>query len=85
MPQDRIALGDLQNSAEATRILGRICGFPMMALRHLSTSFHRETDEQTEMVNQIVAQYLQIDVSYKQDDLHTSLLLAELSYNNAEH
>ncbi|MBW0504089.1 hypothetical protein O181_043804 [Austropuccinia psidii MF-1] len=53
--------------------------------RDLSTAFHPETDAQTERVNQILEQYLQMYVSYHQDDWHTWLPLAEFAYNNAEH
>ncbi|MBW0584738.1 hypothetical protein O181_124453 [Austropuccinia psidii MF-1] len=53
--------------------------------RDLSTAFHPETDGQTERVNQILEQYLQMYVSYHQDDWHTWLPLAEFAYNNAEH
>ncbi|MBW0532544.1 hypothetical protein O181_072259 [Austropuccinia psidii MF-1] len=35
--------------------------------------------------NQILEQYLQMYVSYHQDDCHTWLPLAEFAYNNAEH
>ncbi|MBW0489966.1 hypothetical protein O181_029681, partial [Austropuccinia psidii MF-1] len=52
---------------------------------NLSTSFHPETDVQTERVNQILEQYLGMYVSYHQDDWHTWLPLAEFAYNNAEH
>ncbi|MBW0470253.1 hypothetical protein O181_009968 [Austropuccinia psidii MF-1] len=38
----------------------------------------------TEMVNQILEQYLWVYVSHHQDDLHTWLPLAEFAYNNAE-
>ncbi|MBW0515011.1 hypothetical protein O181_054726 [Austropuccinia psidii MF-1] len=53
--------------------------------RYLSTSFHPETYGQTESVNQILEQYLQIYVSYHQDDWHTWLPLAEFAYNNEEY
>ncbi|MBW0501581.1 hypothetical protein O181_041296 [Austropuccinia psidii MF-1] len=36
--------------------------------RDLSTAYHPETDGQTERVNQILEQYLQMYVSYHQDD-----------------
>ncbi|MBW0474329.1 hypothetical protein O181_014044 [Austropuccinia psidii MF-1] len=45
----------------------------------LSTAFHPETDGQTERVNQILEQYLQMYVSYHQHDWHTWLLLAEFA------
>ncbi|MBW0571849.1 hypothetical protein O181_111564 [Austropuccinia psidii MF-1] len=53
--------------------------------RDLSTAFHPETDGQTERVNQILEQYLQMYVSYHQDYWHTWLPLAEFAYNNSEH
>ncbi|MBW0512598.1 hypothetical protein O181_052313 [Austropuccinia psidii MF-1] len=60
-------------------------GLPKLKIsRDLSTAFHPETDGQTERVNQILEQYLQMYVSYHQDDWHTWLPLAEFAYNNAE-
>ncbi|MBW0522556.1 hypothetical protein O181_062271 [Austropuccinia psidii MF-1] len=53
--------------------------------RDLSTPYHPETDGQTERVNQILEQYLQIYFSYNQDDWNTWLPLAELAYNNYDH
>ncbi|MBW0571826.1 hypothetical protein O181_111541 [Austropuccinia psidii MF-1] len=53
--------------------------------RDLSTSYHPETDGQTERVNQILEQYLWRYVSYHQDDWNTWLPLAEFSYNNSDH
>ncbi|MBW0544297.1 hypothetical protein O181_084012 [Austropuccinia psidii MF-1] len=53
--------------------------------RDISISFHPETDGQTERVNQILEQHLQMYVSDHQDSWHTWLPLAEFSYNNAEH
>ncbi|MBW0533535.1 hypothetical protein O181_073250 [Austropuccinia psidii MF-1] len=52
---------------------------------NLSTSFHPETDGQTERVNQILEQSLWIYVSYHQDYWNTWFPLAEFAYNNAEH
>ncbi|MBW0568916.1 hypothetical protein O181_108631 [Austropuccinia psidii MF-1] len=54
-------------------------------LRNISTSFNPEKDGQTERVNQILEQYLWMNVSYHQDYWHTWLPLAEFAYNNAEH
>ncbi|MBW0498532.1 hypothetical protein O181_038247 [Austropuccinia psidii MF-1] len=53
--------------------------------RDLSTSYHPETDGQTERVNQILEQYLWMYVSYHQDDWNTWLPLAEFAYNNCDH
>ncbi|MBW0565326.1 hypothetical protein O181_105041 [Austropuccinia psidii MF-1] len=52
--------------------------------RDTSTSFHPETDGQTERVNQILELYLWMYFSYHQDDWHTWLPLAKFAYNNAE-
>ncbi|MBW0490907.1 hypothetical protein O181_030622 [Austropuccinia psidii MF-1] len=52
--------------------------------RDLSAAFHPETDGHTERLNQILEQYLQMYVSYNQDDWHTWHPLAEFAYNNAE-
>ncbi|MBW0495276.1 hypothetical protein O181_034991 [Austropuccinia psidii MF-1] len=53
--------------------------------RDLSTSYHAETDGQTERVNQILEQYLWMYFSYHQDNWNTWLPLAEFSYNNSDH
>ncbi|MBW0592539.1 hypothetical protein O181_132254 [Austropuccinia psidii MF-1] len=58
---------------------------PLKISRHLSTAYHPETDGQTERVNQILEQYLQIYVSYHQDHWNTWLPLAELASNNSDH
>ncbi|MBW0546950.1 hypothetical protein O181_086665 [Austropuccinia psidii MF-1] len=60
-------------------------GLPLSIIsRYLSTAFPPEADGQTERVNHILEQYLQMYVSYHQDDWHTWLPLAEFAYNNAE-
>ena len=51
----------------------------------LSTSYHPQTDGQTERVNQVVEQYLRIFTSYKQDDWSTLLPQASFVYNNTQH
>ncbi|MBW0565625.1 hypothetical protein O181_105340 [Austropuccinia psidii MF-1] len=53
--------------------------------RALSTSYHPETDGQTERVNRILEHYLWMYVSYHQHVWNTWLSLAEFSYNNSEH
>jgi len=52
---------------------------------NLSTAYHSETDGQTERVNQILEQYLQVYVNYQQDDWVNLLPLAEFAYNNTLH
>jgi hypothetical protein len=50
-----------------------------------STSFHPQSDGQTERVNQVLEQYLRIFCDYQQDNWLELLPLAEFSYNNAQH
>ena len=51
----------------------------------MSTTYHPQTDGQTEQVNQELEQYLQIFIGERQDDWYTLLPLAEFSYNNHIH
>ena len=48
-----------------------------------STSFHPQTDGQTERMNQTLEAYLRIFCNYDQDDWFDLLPLAEFAYNNA--
>ena len=48
-----------------------------------STSFHPQTDGQTERMNQTLEAYLRIFCNYEQDDWFDLLPLAEFAYNNA--
>src|ERR1700738_2795629 len=50
-----------------------------------STTFHPQSDRQTEHVNQTLEQYLRIFCDYQQDNWLDLLPLAEFSYNNAKH
>src|SRR5258707_1343782 len=50
-----------------------------------STSYHPQTDSQTEHVNQEIEAYLRVFVSHQQDDWADWLLLAESAYNNKVH
>lgn len=51
--------------------------------QRLSTSFHPQTDGQTERVNAILEQYLRGYISYQQDNWFDFLALAEFAYNNS--
>ena len=51
--------------------------------RKMSTSYHPQTDGQTERVNQVPGGYLRIFVNYDQNDWYHLLPLAELGYNNS--
>ncbi|MBW0505333.1 hypothetical protein O181_045048 [Austropuccinia psidii MF-1] len=54
-------------------------------LRDISTSFHPETNVQTERLNHILEQYLWMYVGYHQDNWNIWLPLAKFSYNNEQH
>jgi len=49
----------------------------------LSTSFHPQTDGQTERLNQTLEQYLRIYVNYMQNNWVQLLPVAQFAYNNA--
>ena len=50
--------------------------------RKLSTSFHPETDGQTERTNRTLKQYLRTYVNYRQDNWVALLPMAQIAYNN---
>src|SRR5258708_6893485 len=50
-----------------------------------STSYHPQTNSQTEHINQEIEVYLQVFVSHRQDDWADWLPLAEFVYNNKVH
>jgi len=52
---------------------------------NLLTAYHPNTDSQTECINQILEQYLQVYINYQQDDWVNLLPLAEFAYNNTSH
>ncbi len=50
-----------------------------------STTWHPQTDGQTERVNQEIEKYLRIFINYRQDNWTDWLLLAEFAHNNRVH
>jgi len=52
---------------------------------NLSSSFHPQSDGQTERVNQILEQFLRLNCDYMQDDWVNLLPFAEFAYNNSQH
>ena len=50
---------------------------------NMSTAFHPQTDGQSEVLNQVLEQYLRIFCSYHQDDWVDLLPFTEYSYNNS--
>ncbi|SAM00104.1 hypothetical protein [Absidia glauca] len=51
----------------------------------LSTSFHPQTDGQTERINSILEQYLRCYVNYQQSNWSDMLPIAQFAYNNSKH
>src|SRR5947207_10311072 len=51
--------------------------------QRLSTSFHPQTDGQTERLNQTLEQYLRIYINYMQNNWVQLLPVAQFAYNNA--
>jgi hypothetical protein len=62
------------------------CFFSILGVKiKLSTSFHPQTDGQTERTNQVLEQFLRCFINYQQDDWSDLLPLAEFAYNNTIH
>ena len=49
---------------------------------NLSSAYHPQTDGSSEVVNQVLEQYLRLFGTYQQDDWRPLLPLAEFAYNN---
>jgi hypothetical protein len=66
------------------RFWDRVCSH--LSINHrLSTTFHLQTDSQTEGQNQTMEQYLRARCNYEQDNWVELLPLAEFAYNNSIH
>ena len=52
---------------------------------HTSTTYHPQSDRQTEQVNQELEQYLCLSCNEQQDDWDELLPNAEVQYNNHVH
>ena len=52
---------------------------------NLSSSYHPQTDGQTERTNQTLEQYLRFFICYQQDDWVDILHFTEFAYNNSVH
>ena len=50
-----------------------------------STTYHSQTNSQTECINQEIEQYLCLYVDYRQSDWAEWLAMTEFVYNNREH
>src|SRR5882724_4078909 len=63
------------------RLLCQLLGIKAILLM----AYHPKTDGQTEWVNQILEQYLQVYINYQEYDWVNLLPLAEFAYNNTSH
>ena len=73
-----------RGSTFTSRFWTRVCTH--MSIDHrLSTSFHPQTDGQTERQNQTMEQYLRAYSNYEQNDWVDLLPLAQFTYNNTVH
>jgi hypothetical protein len=73
-----------RGSQFTSRFWNRVCSH--LSIDHrLSTSFHPQTDGQTERQNQTMEQYLRAFATYEQDNWVDLLPLAEFAYNNSVH
>ena len=70
-----------QFAAELTKELNRMLGIKTK----LSTTFHPQTDGQTERMNQEVEQYLRFFIEHRQKDWPEWLAMAKFAINNKVH
>jgi len=70
-----------QFAAQVTQELWRKLGIK----QKLSTTFHPQTDRESERVNQEIEQYLHICGNFQQDDWATLLPLIEFAHNAQPH
>ena len=78
LPDSLVSDRGTQFTSGFSRSLCKLVG----ATQNLSTSFHTQTDGQTERVNDILKQYLRGYINYQQDNWTEILTLAEFAYNN---
>jgi hypothetical protein len=81
LPEDIVSDRGPQFTSKFWKSLWKILGVKIS----LSTSFHPQTDGQTERVNQTLEQYLRCFVDYPQENWSNLLSTAEFAYNNAFH
>ena len=81
LPESVMSDRGLQFAAELTKELNRMLGIQMK----LTTTFHPQTDGQTEHMNQELEQYLRFFVDYRQKDWLEQLASAEFAVNNKIH
>jgi hypothetical protein len=81
LPEGMVSDRSPQFVTEFMRELYRLLDICMAS----STTYHPQTNGQTERVNQELEQYIRIFVSERQDNWNELLLLGEFQYNNHVH
>ena len=81
LPESIVSNKGLQFAVEMTKELNKMLGIETK----LSTSFHPQTDGQTEKMNQELEQYLQFFVDHRQKNWLEWLASAEFTVNNKIH
>ena len=81
IPSDIVSDRGSEFTSEFWRDLGK----QLLMKSNLSTSYHPQTDGQTERTNQTLEAYLRAYINYQQDDWVTFLPIAEFAYNNSIH
>lgn len=81
LPDDNVSDRGPQFASQFWRALLEHLGI----MRKHSSAYHRQTDGQTDRVNQVLEQYLRCYVNHQQSSWSDLLPLAEFAYNNAEH
>jgi len=81
LPESVVSDRRPQFAAELTKELNRMLGIKTK----LSTTFHLQTDGQTEKINQEIEQYLRFFIEHRQKDWPEWLAMAEFAINNKVH
>ena len=81
LPESVVSDRGPQFAVELTKELNRMLGIKTK----LSTTFHPQTDGQTERMNQEVEQYLRFFIKHRQKDWLEWLAMAEFAINNKVH
>jgi hypothetical protein len=81
MPEKFLSARDSKFNSTFWKEFFRICNVKI----YLSSSYHPQTDGQTEVVNKSIENYLRHFGAENQDDWDTLLVFAEFAFNNSKH